>query len=213
MTDRFGVIGAGSALGFGVGPLLVGAEPGLGPSPHARVLCPGPTTTATLLYHCLHPRQGVISHAVFSDIGAELRAGDADIGVLIHEGRLTYERDGLILLEDLGTSFEQLADAPVPLGGILASLDLPPDAVTRFNQVLQRLDRLRLGESRGHAADHPRPRAGDGRGRDLAVRRALRQRQHVRARQRGRAVAAHARAHRTRGGRAAADRPPLQILG
>ena len=137
LTDRFGVIRAGSALGFGVGPLLVSASPGMAPSPHARVLCPGPTTTATLLYHCLHPHQGVIQHAVFSDIGAELRAGDADIGVLIHEGRLTYERDGLILLEDLGTSFEQLADAPVPLGGILAALELPADVVRRFNAVLQ----------------------------------------------------------------------------
>ena len=48
LTDRFGVMRAGSALGFGVGPLLVSAEPGLGPSPHARVLCPGATTTATL---------------------------------------------------------------------------------------------------------------------------------------------------------------------
>jgi 1,4-dihydroxy-6-naphthoate synthase len=137
LTDRFGVLRAGSALGFGVGPLLVSADPGLGPSPHARVLCPGPTTTATLLYHCLHPRQGVIRHSVFSDIGAELRCGNADIGVLIHEGRLTYERDGLILLEDLGTSFEQVADAPVPLGGILASLALPAEVVVRFNSVLQ----------------------------------------------------------------------------
>ncbi len=137
LSDRFGVLRAGSALGFGVGPLLVSADPGVGPSAHARVLCPGPTTTATLLYHCLHPHQGVIRHAVFSDIGAELRAGDADIGVLIHEGRLTYERDGLILLEDLGTSFEQLSDSPVPLGGILADLALPAESVATFNAVLQ----------------------------------------------------------------------------
>jgi 1,4-dihydroxy-6-naphthoate synthase len=137
LTDRFGVIPAGSALGFGVGPLLVAAEPGHAPAPDARVLCPGPTTTATLLYHCIHPRQGVIEHAVFSDIGASLRVGDADLGVLIHEGRLTYQRDGLLLLEDLGTSFQDMADAPVPLGGILASLDLPIDAVRTFTAVLR----------------------------------------------------------------------------
>ncbi len=101
------------------------------------MLCPGATTTATLLYRCLHPAGGEISHAVFSDIGADLHAGRADLGVLIHEGRLTYERDGLVLLEDLGTSFEQMADAPVPLGGILASRQLPADTVERFNTVLQ----------------------------------------------------------------------------
>ena len=59
------------------------------------MLCPGPTTTATLLYRCLHPDVRRDRHAVFSDIGAALRRGDADLGVLIHEGRLTYERDGL----------------------------------------------------------------------------------------------------------------------
>src|SRR5207253_2421262 len=81
------------------------ARPGVMPSPGARVLCPGETTTATLLYRSLHPGMGTIRHAVFSDVGAALRRGDADLGVLIHEGRLTYERDGLSLVEDLGQSF------------------------------------------------------------------------------------------------------------
>ena len=45
--------------------------------------------------------------------------------MLIHEGRLTYRRDGLKLVEDLGASFEELARAPVPLGGVVARLDLP----------------------------------------------------------------------------------------
>ena len=74
---------------------------------------------------------------MFSDIGPALRHGDADLGVLIHEGRLTYERDGLLLVEDLGASFERLAHAPVPLGGILARLDLPDDVVDRFAAVLR----------------------------------------------------------------------------
>ncbi len=125
LSDRYGVLRAGAALGFGVGPLLVAAREGVEPWPHARVLCPGETTTATLLYRCLHPGQGRISHVVFSQIGDALRAGAADLGVLIHEGRLTYQRDGLVLVEDLGASFERLADAPIPLGGILARLDLP----------------------------------------------------------------------------------------
>jgi len=107
------------------------------PSPTARVLCPGETTTATLLYRSLHPGMGTIRHAVFSDVGAALRRGDADLGVLIHEGRLTYERDGLSLVEDLGQSFERTANAPVPLGGILASLALPADVVERFAAVLR----------------------------------------------------------------------------
>jgi 1,4-dihydroxy-6-naphthoate synthase len=137
LSDRFVVLASGAALGFGVGPLLVAAAPGTAPSPHSRVLCPGTTTTATLLYHCLHPHQGTISQTVFTDIGPALLRGEADLGVLIHEGRLTYQRDGLALVEDLGTSFEQLADAPVPLGGILADRALPDGIASEFASLLR----------------------------------------------------------------------------
>jgi len=137
LSDRFVVLASGAALGFGVGPLLVAAGPGRAPSPQSRVLCPGKTTTATLLYHCLHPHQGTISQAVFTDIGPALLRGDADLGVLIHEGRLTYQRDGLTLVEDLGTSFERLSDAPVPLGGILADRALPDGVAAEFASLLR----------------------------------------------------------------------------
>jgi 1,4-dihydroxy-6-naphthoate synthase len=90
-----------------------------------------------LLYRCLHPDGGRIAHAVFSDIGPAVLRGDADLGVLIHEGRLTYERDGLALVEDLGASFERLADAPIPLGGILASRTLPDGAAETFTEILR----------------------------------------------------------------------------
>ncbi|MDX6494241.1 MAG: 1,4-dihydroxy-6-naphthoate synthase [Gaiellales bacterium] len=137
LADRYDVLGAGSALGFGVGPLLVSARPDVVPARGVRVVCPGRTTTATLLYHCLHPGQGAVSQTVFSDIVGDLRAGRADLGVLIHEGRLTYQRDGLLLVEDLGASFERMADAPVPLGGVLASRALPEGAATTFAAVLR----------------------------------------------------------------------------
>jgi 1,4-dihydroxy-6-naphthoate synthase len=137
LADRYVVLGAGSALGFGVGPLLVSAGNGAAPGPRARVLCPGPTTTGTLLYRCIHPDGGSIEHAVFSEIGPAVKRGDADLGVLIHEGRLTYQRDGLALVEDLGSSFERLADAPIPLGGILASAELPAGVAETFSEVLR----------------------------------------------------------------------------
>jgi 1,4-dihydroxy-6-naphthoate synthase len=137
LADRYDVLDAGAALGFGVGPLLVAAHHGVRPTRDARVLCPGATTTATLLYHCLHPGMGTVSQTVFSDIGPALRRDEADLGVLIHEGRLTYQRDGLTLVEDLGESFEQLASAPVPLGGILASRSLSDGAAASFAALLR----------------------------------------------------------------------------
>ena len=137
LADRYDVLDAGAALGFGVGPLLVAAREGVQPTHDARVLCPGATTTATLLYHCLHPEMGTVSQTVFSDVGPALRRNEADLGVLIHEGRLTYQRDGLTLVEDLGESFERLASAPVPLGGILASRSLHDGAAASFAALLR----------------------------------------------------------------------------
>ena len=138
LADRFGVLRAGSALGYGVGPLLVSAEREGPPAAGDRILCPGETTTATLLFRLLHPdAAGDLRHRVFSDIGPALRRGDADFGVLIHEGRLTYERDGLRLVEDLGATFEQRTGAPVPLGGILADRRLGDDVHRRLTAAIR----------------------------------------------------------------------------
>lgn len=137
LADRYGALRAGSAVGFGVGPLLVAARAGVHPEPGSRVLCPGPTTTGTLLYRSLHPGMGTVEHMVFSDIVDGVRSGRGDLGVLIHEGRLTYERDGLALVDDLGASFEARARAPLPLGGILARLDLPAGVAETANAVIR----------------------------------------------------------------------------
>jgi 1,4-dihydroxy-6-naphthoate synthase len=137
LADSYGILRAGAALGFGVGPLLVTASPGAGLGPESRILCPGETTTAAMLFRCLHPDVGQISHRVFSEITPALRAGEADFGVLIHEGRFTYQRDGLTLVEDLGASFERLADAPLPLGGILARRALGPEVAATVTGLIQ----------------------------------------------------------------------------
>ena len=137
LADSYGILRAGAALGFGVGPLLVTASPGAELGPESRILCPGETTTAAMLFRCLHPDVGQISHRVFSEITPALRAGEADFGVLIHEGRFTYQRDGLTLVEDLGARFERLADAPLPLGGILARRALGPEVAATVTGLIR----------------------------------------------------------------------------
>ena len=125
LADRYGVLRVGSALGFGVGPVLL-ARPSLAGAPR-RVLAPGEGTTATLLLRALRPElaaPGVLQQVRFDEIMPALARGEADAGVAIHEGRFTYQRHGLALLEDLGASWERLTGAPVPLGGLLARRDL-----------------------------------------------------------------------------------------
>ena len=140
MTDRLGVFRSGSALGYSVGPLLLAAA-NTGPPSDAwrdaqgtmrepRVLCPGEATTAHLLYRLFHG-QGQVEYAVFSDIMPSLQAGTADYGVCIHEGRFTWQEQGLHRVEDLGERWEQATNSPLPLGGILGRLSLDRDTLAR----------------------------------------------------------------------------------
>lgn len=137
------VLPSGSALGFGVGPLLLAARPGTVPTgPDQLMLCPGRHTTAALLSAVFHPGTARVEHVVFSDIMPALVAGRADFGVCIHEGRFTWQRHGLALVEDLGTRWEAETGSPLPLGGIVASRRLDAGTIATVQGVIH--DSLRL---------------------------------------------------------------------
>lgn len=131
------VLPSGSALGFGVGPLLLSAVTGDSPSgPNQTVLCPGEDTTATLLFRLFYPNTATVKHVVFSDIMPRLSKQQADFGVCIHEGRFTWQDAGLGLVEDLGTRWETETQTPLPLGGIIARATLPDDTIATVQQVI-----------------------------------------------------------------------------
>ncbi len=141
------VLRSGSALGFGVGPLLL-KRPGAPPLRAARVLCPGETTTASLLYSMFHAGEGQVEQTVFSAILPALKQGRADYGVCIHEGRFTYERHGLLRVEDLGTTWEEHTRSPLPLGGIVARSRLGPTTLRELDDAVR--------ASLDYARKHPR---------------------------------------------------------
>ncbi len=131
----------GAALGFGVGPLLLGASgrrliSGRIP-PGARVLCPGEWTTATALLRLLHPESPAPAQTVFSAILPELASGRADFGVCIHEARFTWREHGLERCEDLGQTWERLAGTALPLGGIAVRKDLGQRAAQELARAVQ----------------------------------------------------------------------------
>jgi 1,4-dihydroxy-6-naphthoate synthase len=129
LGEEVTILRSGSALGFGVGPVVLAAAASAA-SPDAaripRVLCPGRWTTATLLWRLYHPEPARIEQRVFSEIMPELEAGTAELGVCIHEGRFTWRERGLRLVEDLGARWEQDTGRPLPLGGIVARSGLGP---------------------------------------------------------------------------------------
>ncbi len=138
LADRTVVLPSGSALGFGVGPLLLAAERDSLPSqPSQLTLCPGRHTTATLLFELFYPHTARLQQVVFSDIMPMLQRGEADFGVCIHEGRFTWQDAGLALVEDLGTRWENETNQPLPLGGLVASRNLPADTIATVQTVVR----------------------------------------------------------------------------
>jgi 1,4-dihydroxy-6-naphthoate synthase len=138
LADNYWVLPSGSALGFGVGPLLLSAKPGARPSSSDQLtLCPGEQTTATLLFKLFYPEATRLEQVIFSEIMPRLMSGTADFGVCIHEGRFTWQSGGLFLVEDLGTRWEDETGCPLPLGGILASKRLPSDVVSRVQATIK----------------------------------------------------------------------------
>ncbi len=147
LSAECGVLPVGSALGFGVGPLLLAARPQTDPAEamsdangkprEPLILCPGEHTTATLLYQIFHAGEGQLRQAVFSEIMPALQQGQADFGVCIHEGRFTWQEQGLSLVEDLGQRWEATTAAPLPLGGILARHRLGETHLSTVAQVIR----------------------------------------------------------------------------
>jgi len=144
VADQAWVLPAGSALGVGVGPVVLRS-----PRADAKdiVLAPGAHTTANLLWRIFHADERAPEQVVFSEIMPALERGDARLGVCIHEGRFTYRERGLELVEDLGARWEEATGHALPLGGIVARRDLGAATARELG--------ARIGESIDHARAHP----------------------------------------------------------
>lgn len=148
VIDRYILLDAGSALGNGVGPLLI-TRPGtkLQPGDETIVAIPGENTTANFLFSLYYPHLTRKQPMVFSAIEDAVLNRAVHAGVIIHENRFTYEQRGLEKIRDLGEAWEQETGKPIPLGGIVAKRSLPAT-------VLHDLNRL-MAESVRYAFAHP----------------------------------------------------------
>ena len=151
LADSTLVLPSGSALGYGVGPLLLASRENQRPW-HAEqlTLCPGLETTAALLFQLFYPQTTRLEHVVFSEIMPMLQNGKADFGVCIHEGRFTWQTAGLHLVEDLGTRWEAETKCPLPLGGILADRRLDNFVIQQVQSTIR--DSLLMARSTPHIA-------------------------------------------------------------
>ncbi|QKG79383.1 1,4-dihydroxy-6-naphthoate synthase [Tenuifilum thalassicum] len=138
LYNDYQLLDAGSALGEGVGPLLVSKSDIDIENLHSYTIAlPGKHTTAHLLFNLAFPKVKNKKFMLFSKVEDAILAGDVDAGVIIHESRFTYAQKGLIKLADLGDLWEKQSGLPTPLGGIAVRRSLPEQVKSQINKMLR----------------------------------------------------------------------------
>uniref|UniRef100_A0A7C4P197 1,4-dihydroxy-6-naphthoate synthase n=1 Tax=Thermodesulfobacterium geofontis TaxID=1295609 RepID=A0A7C4P197_9BACT len=108
----------GSALGFGVGPLLVGLKSySIEDFSKLKIAIPGKHTTAHMLFNFYYQDKIEKIFVKYDQVIPFLLEGKTELGILIHEGRFLYYKYGLHKILDLGEYWEKITKAPLPLGG------------------------------------------------------------------------------------------------
>jgi 1,4-dihydroxy-6-naphthoate synthase len=138
-TNNYLLLRAGSALGNNCGPLLIATRPvSIEEVDALRIAIPGKFTTANFLLNFAFPKAQHRVETLFSDIEKKVWSHEADLGVIIHENRFTYQERGLYKVMDLGEHWEQSTGLPIPLGGIVVKKTLNKDLQQKINRVLRR---------------------------------------------------------------------------
>lgn len=143
-TKQYTLLDSGSALGYGVGPLLIrkAAWAGDDTSLHhylktASIAIPGKNTTANLLFSLAFPEARNKTEVLFSEIEEKVLDGSFDCGLVIHESRFTYKQRGLHQLMDMGAWWEQKSGAAIPLGGICIKRDIDPELARQIDALIK----------------------------------------------------------------------------
>ena len=163
LLDRYVPLPSGASMGDGYGPMFITLDRSASclPDEEARrdwlrsktVAVPGKMTSAFLAAQLYLGE--AFCHAVvpFDEIFEAVRAGAVDVGLIIHEGQLTYARDGFHLVRDLGAWWKEATGLPLPLGGNVIRKDIPPQVRTELSDILRESICFGL-ENRKPAVEH-----------------------------------------------------------
>ena len=139
LVDDYALLESGSALGNGVGPLLIAKNEMTQEAVNQSIIAiPGNFTTANFLFSLAFPEATNKQALVFHDIENAVLEGSVGAGVIIHENRFTYQQRGLVKLMDLGAFWEETTKMPIPLGGIVVRRDLPLDVQQKVERIMKR---------------------------------------------------------------------------
>lgn len=139
--NHYTLLNAGSAIGKGVGPLLItDAKQELSEDDinQSSIALPGIHTTANLLFSFAYPDAKDKHFMLFSAIENALINKETDLGVIIHENRFTYQQKGLYKVKDLGAFWEEKMELPLPLGGIAINQSIKRSVALKVNELIRK---------------------------------------------------------------------------
>ena len=149
VADRYALLATGSSFGRRYGPIVVAGHPANAAwLKGRRIAVPGEDTSAFLLLNLALEGYTPVQ-ADFTAIMGMVRSGEVDAGLLIHEGQLTYAREGLHKALDLGAWWAQSTGLPLPLGLNAVRRDLGPEAMASAARVF----RASVDEGLAHEAE------------------------------------------------------------
>jgi 1,4-dihydroxy-6-naphthoate synthase len=137
LSDKYALLPHGASMGDNYGPIVV-AKQNAGPAgvKGSRIAIPGELTTAYLALRLYEPDFDFVV-VPFDQIQQAVLDGTAEAGLLIHEGQLTYQDEGLRKIVDLGEWWNQRTGGlPLPLGGNIIRRDLGPDMIRKVSKLL-----------------------------------------------------------------------------
>ena len=136
LLDKYALLPHGASMGDNYGPIVVSREDGPREVKGRKIAIPGLLTTA---YLALQLYEKDFQHVVvpFDQIEEFVKDGQADAGLLIHEGQLTYGDNGLRKIVDLGEWWaDRTGGLPLPLGGNIIRRDLGPEMIRKVSKLL-----------------------------------------------------------------------------
>lgn len=153
LADRYALLPHGASMGDRYGPRLVAPQPmSRAEIQGKRVAIPGTLTSAYLALRLFEPEFEPVV-VPFDQIEDAVVAGQVDVGLLIHEGQLTFADKGLHLIQDLGEWWFDETGLPLPLGGNVVRKDLGDELTRKISRHLR--DSIAYGlNHRGAALDH-----------------------------------------------------------
>jgi 1,4-dihydroxy-6-naphthoate synthase len=145
LLDKYALLPSGCSMGDRYGPMVVARQPlTLSQLKSARIAVPGTLTTAFLTLRLLLPDGFTYEVLPFDQILNAVAEGRFDAGLIIHEGQLTFQNQGLHLVVDLGVWWQEKTGLPLPLGGNVVRRDLGLPTMRTISRLLKESIRYSL---------------------------------------------------------------------